>query len=108
MYWLETVLGLALMAAPFALGYRDNPYALWASVILGLVVVVASGYRAVGRKTERWDAWVDVAAGVAAILVPFLFSFSALATALWTFVLIGLLIVALSGYDLYTTREAPV
>ncbi|MFO7170430.1 MAG: SPW repeat protein [Chloroflexota bacterium] len=106
MYWLEAVLGLALIAAPFALGYRDNPAALWGSIVIGLIVVLISGYRAYKHETERWEGWVGVVAGVAAILVPFIFGFSAVATALWSFVVIGLLIAILSGYDLYTTREA--
>ncbi|MEN9934040.1 MAG: hypothetical protein RLZZ387_619 [Chloroflexota bacterium] len=106
MYWLEAVLGLALIAAPFALGYRDNTYAFWASIVLGAVVTLVSAYKAYARPTERWEGWVDVVAGVAAILVPFLFGFSALATALWAFVVIGVLIAILSGYDLYTSRQA--
>jgi hypothetical protein len=106
MYWIEAVLGLALIAAPFALNYRDNPAALWASVVIGAVVLLASGYKAYTRHSERWEGWVDVIAGVIAILVPFIFGFSALATALWAFVVIGVLIAIMSGYDLYTTREA--
>jgi hypothetical protein len=106
MYWLEAVLGLALVAAPFALGYRDNPAALWGSIVIGAVVVAVSGYRAYRNTAERWEGWVDVVAGAAAILVPFIFGFSAVATALWAFVVIGLLIVLLSGYELYVTRAA--
>jgi hypothetical protein len=105
MYWLEAMLGLVLIAAPFALGYRDNPAALWASIVIGAVVLLASGYKAYTKKPERWEGWVDVIAGVIAILVPFIFGFSALVTALWAFVVIGLLVAILSGYDLYTTRE---
>jgi hypothetical protein len=108
MYWLETVLGLALIAAPFALGYRDNSAALWASIVIGAVVVAVSGYKAYTQKTERWEGWVNVIAGVAAVLVPFIFGFSALATALWASVFIGILIAALSGIALFTERRAAV
>ena len=108
MFWLETVLGLALIAAPFALNYRDNPAAFWASIVLGVVVVLVSGYKAYTNKAERWENWVDVVAGAVAILMPFVFGFSALVTALWAFIVIGLLIVILSGYDLYTSNKASV
>lgn len=108
MYWLEAVLGLAFIAAPFALNYRDNPTAMWASVLIGGVVLLVSLYRAYRRQPERWEGWVDVAAGVVAILVPFVFGFSALATAVWAFVLIGMLIAIVSGYELYTTRDVTV
>jgi len=105
MFWLETALGLALIVAPFALNYRDNPVAFWASIVIGAVVMLASGYKAYTNKAERWENWIDVVAGVVAILMPFIFGFSALVTALWAFVVIGLLIVIISGYDLYTTSN---
>jgi hypothetical protein len=106
MYWLEALLGLALIAAPFALGYREHPAALWGSILLGALVVAVSGYRAYRATSERWESWVVVVAGVAALVVPFIFGFSAIATALWAFVVFGLLLVLLSGYELFVTRAA--
>lgn len=106
MYWVEAFLGLILIAAPFALNYRDNPAAFWGSIVLGAVIVLASGYKVYTSKPERWEGWVDVAAGVAAVLLPFVFGFSTLVMALWTFVVVGVLVALLSGYDLYMTRAA--
>jgi len=108
MYWLEAVLGLALIAAPFALGYSNNPIALWASIVIGLIIMLASAFKAYTKTGARWEEWVDVIAGVIAILVPFILGFSALVTALWAFVVLGLLVAILSGYDLYATRKAAV
>jgi len=106
MYWLNMFLGLALIVAPFALGYTTNSTAFWSSIILGAVIALASGYKAYAKDTARWEGWVDVGAGIVAVLVPFVFGFSALATALWACVILGVAVVALSGYQLYTTSEA--
>lgn len=106
MFWLEAILGLALVIAPFALGYRDNSAAMWGSVVIGLLVMAVSAYKAYTKKPERWEGWVNVVAGIVAVLLPFIFGFSALATALWTMALIGILIAVLSGIVLYTTPEA--
>jgi hypothetical protein len=106
MYWLNMILGLALIVAPFALGYNTNTTAFWSSIILGVVIALASGYKALIKDAARWEDWVDVVAGVIAVLVPFVFGFSALATALWAFIVLGVIVAGLSGYRLYTTREA--
>jgi hypothetical protein len=48
MYWLTGLLGLALVVAPFALGYSGDPTALWSSIILGTVVAlvaIPAGYQ---------------------------------------------------------------
>jgi hypothetical protein len=44
--WINFILGLWLIIAPFALQFRDNPMALWNSVILGIVIAVLSIIRA--------------------------------------------------------------
>lgn len=106
MYWVETLLGLALIAAPFAFGYRDTSAAFWGSIVIGAVIVLVSGYKAYVKKPERWEGWVDVVAGIAVALLPFLFGFSAVVMALWACVVIGVLVAILSAYDLYVTRAA--
>jgi general stress protein CsbA len=106
MYWLITILGVALIGAPFVFGYTSNTTAFWSSIILGAMIALASGYKAYAKDAGRWEDWVDVIAGIVAVLVPFVFGFSALATALWACVILGVAVVALSGYQLYTTSEA--
>ena len=45
--WLNAVVGLWLIAAPFVLGYTGIASALWNDVIVGLIVAVAAGWAAV-------------------------------------------------------------
>jgi len=106
MYWLNMILGLALLVAPFVFNYTTDVRAFWSSIILGAVIALASGYKAYAKDAARWEDWVDVVAGVIAVLVPFVFGFSALATALWACVVLGVIVAALSGYKLYTMSEA--
>lgn len=44
--WVNFILGLWLIVAPFALHFRDNNMAMWNSVILGIVIAVLSIIRA--------------------------------------------------------------
>ncbi len=44
--WVNFILGLWLIVAPFALHFQDNMMALWNSVILGIVIAVLAIIRA--------------------------------------------------------------
>lgn len=99
--WVNAVLGLALIVAPYGLGYSDNVPALWSSIILGVIVLLAAGYRAITKDTARWEEWVAGIAGLLAVIAPFVLGFSALATAVWASVILGALIAILAGYKLF-------
>ncbi len=45
--WINAVLGVWLIAAPFVLGYTGVTYALWSDVIVGIAVAVLGGWAAV-------------------------------------------------------------
>jgi hypothetical protein len=102
MYWVTGVLGLALIVAPFVLGYSDNTTALWASIVLGVVVAGVSLFEAWDKA--RWEYWVAGAAGVLAVLAPFVLGFTAVTAALWASLILGAIIVILAGYEVFAVR----
>lgn len=99
MFWVTGILGLALVLAPFVLGYSDNAGALWSSIILGGVVVLVSLYEGLVRDKSDWEYWLAGLAGVLSILAPFLLNFSAVATAMWVSIILGLLVVIVAGFE---------
>lgn len=44
-YWTAGLLGLAMIVAPFVLNYATVAVALWASIFVGAVIAVLSGYK---------------------------------------------------------------
>ncbi|MCB0163962.1 MAG: SPW repeat protein [Anaerolineae bacterium] len=104
MYWLTGVLGLILVIAPFIVGYSENLAALWTSLILGLIVVAVSFYKALSKDTARWEYGVAAVMGLAAVFAPFIFGFSAMATAMWTVIILGAIIALLAGYQGFFAR----
>ena len=97
MEWLIAILGLVLIAAPFVLGYQANTVALWTSIVIGLVIAAVAGYKAMVGDRARWEDWLAVLAGLLAIALPFVF-FSAETAAVWSSVVVGILVVLLAGY----------
>jgi VIT1/CCC1 family predicted Fe2+/Mn2+ transporter len=106
-YWILSILGLLLVISPFALGYNNDTNAMWSSIVLGAVIALVSGYKALARDKGVWEDVIDVIAGVVAIAIPFVLGFSSITVALWTFVVMGILVVLLSGYDIYARRMEP-
>lgn len=90
MYLLTGFLGLALIAAPYFFGYSGDMLALWTSLIVGAVLIIASIFEGIAADKERWEYWVVGAVGVAAIFAPFVLGFTAPGAALWTMVIIGM------------------
>ncbi|MBI2329795.1 SPW repeat protein [Candidatus Daviesbacteria bacterium] len=93
MYLLTGFLGLSAIAAPFIFGYSQDSTALWTSLIVGAIMIVASIFEGIAADKERWEYWVVGAAGVGAILAPFVLGFTGLTAALWTLVIIGVVTV---------------
>lgn len=81
MYWFTGLLGLAMALAPFIQGYQHNSIATWTSIVLGVVVLVVSVLEALDQKHAKWEWWVAGAAGILAVLAPFVFGFTAVAVA---------------------------
>lgn len=104
MYWITAIGGLALIAAPYGLGYSNSPSALWASLVLGAIVVLASAYKIGDKGAGNWEYWVVGIAGLLAVIAPFVLGFSALAAATWTTVILGAVVAVLAGYEVLFVR----
>ncbi|MCZ7575034.1 MAG: SPW repeat protein [Ardenticatenaceae bacterium] len=102
MYWVTLILGLVLILAPFILGYNDNASAFWTSFILGAVMALVSGYKAAVRDFSNWEYAVAGLAGLLAIIAPFVLGFTAQTTAMWTIVVLGVLALIVSIYQMVT------
>lgn len=101
MFWLTGILGLALIVAPYVLGYATNPTAVWTSLILGALVVIVSGYKGLTHDVANWEYWVAGTLGLAAVILPFVLGFSAQASA--TLVL-GALVAILAAYQVFFVK----
>lgn len=101
MYLATGILGLALVVAPFALGFSTSHPAFYTSVIVGAGVILVSAIKALLHDDVPWEYW---AAGLLGILVagsPFALGFTNLTRALLTTVILGVLLFLLSGYQVF-------
>lgn len=104
MYWVTGILGLALMVAPFLLGYTSNPTAFWTSLVAGLVVLAVSLYKAITHDQARWEYMVATVVGLLAVFAPFVLGFGTLTMAVWTMVILGGLVAIFAGFEGFFAR----
>jgi hypothetical protein len=102
LYWVTGLLGLALGVAPWVFSYTDNTSALWASIIIGAVILVLSAWKVVAQDEDQyWEYWLVGIAGLAAIAAPFIFGFNTLTEALWVSVVVGAVVAVASAFELF-------
>ncbi len=89
MDWIIAALGILLFIGPFVMGFSANAAAMWTCIILGVVVAVAAGYKAVAKDNATWEDMVAGLAGMLAVVSPFILGFSSNATAMWTSIIVG-------------------
>ena len=105
MFWLTGLLGLAMAVAPFVFGYNTNTVAMWTSVVLGLIVVVASAFEGLDERKAKWEWWVAGIAGILAVIAPFAFGFTLTTLALWTIIVLGVIVLLVAGYEVFFVEQ---
>jgi hypothetical protein len=104
MYWLMSILGLVLFIAPFVFGFSANTAAMWACIILGLVVALSAGYKAIAQDKATWEVVLVLIAGVLALINPFVLDLSSNAGGMWTIIILGAGMAILAGKDIHEHR----
>jgi len=97
MNWVTAILGIALAIAPFVFGYTSTPWALWTSLILGVVVAI------LGYKHSYKAAAI---LGLVVFLAPWVLGFSGVSGAAWVCWILGGAVAILAGIRGFFSKEA--
>jgi uncharacterized membrane protein HdeD (DUF308 family) len=102
---INAVLGIILLISPWLFGLRAIPLAGWNALFSG-VVVAAVAFAAFTRPLE-WEEWINLVIGLWLIISPWLLGFARANSALWTHVIIGLMVAALAAFELRRLHGRP-
>jgi hypothetical protein len=102
---LDLIAGLWLVISPFVLGFAATRFEFWSTVVSGAVVAVLSASRSLGDGYRySWPSWVNLLVGAWLIIAPFVLGF-AVTAATWNSIILGILVMGLSGWSLASTPE---
>lgn len=92
--WINLILAALLFISPWVLGFVDQTNASWNAWICG-IIIAALAVSAIVRFAE-WEEWINALLGVWVVVSPWILGFSAVLAAVWSHVILGVLIAALA------------
>jgi len=97
--WIVLICGALLFISPWVLGFAGvalPAYSAW----IGGIVIVWMAVAALFRFAE-WEEWVALVVGVLMIMAPWVLGFAAITYAVWTYVVLGLIVAAASVSEVW-------
>jgi hypothetical protein len=104
--WINLICGVLLFISPWALGFVGDMMAARTAWIGG-VVIAAMGAAALVQFAE-WEDWIALIAGVLMIIAPWALGFAAMTYAVWTFVVLGLIVAIASVWEIWMIHNPAV
>ena len=100
---INVVLAALLFVSPWVFSYTGESLAAWSAWIGGGVVAILA-IAALVRFAE-WEEWINVALGVWLVIAPWVLGFSAVAAAMWSHVILGVVIAALAAWRAWSAHH---
>lgn len=100
---LNLVLGLWMIASPWALAYQSEATAMANALIVGGLVVILAALEVF--KLKAWEEWTSFALGLWLAMSPWVLGFDVVVIAMANALIVGLVIAALALWALGTDRD---
>lgn len=101
------ILGLWLIASPWALGFTDIQFAVWSAVVLGIVIVLMTVAELI--EFHDWEEWTDMVIGGWLAISPWVLGFTAEAggsrLATGNFLIVGLALLVMASWAMIGHRR---
>ncbi|MDP9728341.1 SPW repeat protein [Alicyclobacillus tolerans] len=94
---LLALIGIWFIISPWVFHYTNHTSALWSSIILGAIQLIASGWATFMQNSSGWkvwQTWVSLIMGIGFIIQPFVLSMDTKET--WTSVILGAITILLN------------
>ncbi|MBV9290131.1 MAG: SPW repeat protein [Hyphomicrobiales bacterium] len=101
--WINLICGVLLFVSPWVFGFAGDVMAAWAAFVGGIVIAVM-GLAALVQFAE-WEEWIALIAGVLMIIAPWVLGFAALTYAVFTFVVLGIVVALASVSEIWMVHH---
>ena len=104
--WINLICGVLLFISPWVLAFSGDMTPATTAWVGGIVIAVM-GVAALAQFAE-WEDWVALVAGVLMIIAPWVLGFAAMTYAVWTFVVLGLIVAVASVSEIWMVHGSPL
>ncbi len=101
--WANMVLGAALFVSPWVLGFAGETAPAWNAWVCGAVIAALAVVALL--SFAEWQEWINAALGLWVAVSPWLLGFAALSAALWTHLILGVLVAALATWRAWSAHR---
>ncbi|SCB43910.1 SPW repeat-containing protein [Rhizobium miluonense] len=101
--WACMLLGACLFVSPWIFGFTGEMMPSWNAWIVAVLLIVLAS--AALSAFAEWEEWASMALGVWLIASPWLLGFVANASARWTDIVLGVLVVAASLWGVWNVHH---
>jgi hypothetical protein len=103
--WANLVLAVLLFLSPWVLGFSAEQFAAWNAWISAAVIAAV----AIGALSffQEWEEWLNLIAGIWVAVAPWVLGFAAVTQAMWSHVVLGLLVAAAAAWEIWEVRHRP-
>lgn len=102
---INLILGIGLALTPWMFAYLGESTATWNAWIVGaLMALVALGALV---QFAEWEEWANLVLGIWALAAPWLLGFSGVIDAMYSHVVVGVLVAILAAIELWLVHKRP-
>jgi hypothetical protein len=107
---VNALIGIWFIISPAVLPYSNDTAMAWTSVIGGVILLILAGSSAVNDRARRqtWLQIVDGLVGIWFIIAPWVLNFTRQPGTFWTSLILGIVVVILSIWDLEVLPKTAV
>jgi hypothetical protein len=96
---INAVLAVFLFFSPWLVGYRDVQIATWNAGVCGLVIALVAALAI--TRLQEWEEWSNALLGLWTAAAPWILGFAGTVAAMWTHVLVGLVVLVLAAVEIW-------
>jgi hypothetical protein len=100
--WINLILAVLLFISPWVLGYTGTA-AMTNALIAGVVIAILAIAALV--SFAKWEEWVNLIVGLWVLISPWVLGFTAATAALWSHVVIGIVVAVLAAVELWLVAQ---
>lgn len=103
--WINLILAVCLFVSPWVIGFAAEIEPAWNAWIVGVTLAALSV--ATLSVFAEWEEWANLVLGLWLVVSPWLLGFATNMNAMWTHVILGVLVAAVSAWALWDYRQHP-